>query len=79
MPVGIVVQKYGGTSVADPERIRAVAERIVAAKEAGNDVVVVVSAMGATTDELVDLAHQVCARPAPARWTCSSRRVSAYR
>lgn len=63
--MGIVVQKYGGTSVADPERIRAVAARVVAAKEGGNDVVVVVSAMGATTDELVGLAHQVSARPAP--------------
>lgn len=63
--MGIVVQKYGGTSVADPKRISAVAERIVATKEAGNEVVVVVSAMGATTDELVELAHQVSSRPAP--------------
>lgn len=63
--MGIVVQKYGGTSVADPERIRAVAARVVAAKEAGDDVVVVVSAMGATTDDLVGLAHQVSSRPAP--------------
>ncbi len=55
----IVVQKYGGTSVADPERISRVADRIVATRRAGNDVVVVVSAMGHTTDELIELAHAV--------------------
>jgi aspartate kinase len=54
-----VVQKYGGSSVADAERIKRVAERIVATRKAGNDVCVVVSAMGDTTDELLDLAHQV--------------------
>jgi aspartate kinase len=61
--VGLVVQKYGGSSVADAERIRRVAERIVATKKAGNDVVVIVSAMGDTTDELIDLAKQIV--PAP--------------
>ncbi len=57
--MGLVVQKYGGSSVADAERIKRVAERIVATRRAGNDVVVVVSAMGDTTDELLDLARQV--------------------
>jgi aspartate kinase len=57
------VQKYGGSSVADAAGIKRVAQRIVAARKAGNDVVVVVSAMGDTTDELRDLANQVS--PAP--------------
>ena len=61
--MGIVVQKYGGSSVADAEGIKRVAQRIVAAKRAGNDVVVVVSAMGDTTDELIDLAQQVSPLP----------------
>ena len=64
--VALVVQKYGGSSVADADRIRRVAERIVETKKAGNDVVVVVSAMGDTTDDLLDLAKQVCPAP-PAR------------
>jgi aspartate kinase len=61
--VALVVQKYGGSSVATAERIKRVAERIVAARKAGNEVVVVVSAMGDTTDELLDLAHQVSPLP----------------
>jgi len=64
--VALVVQKYGGSSVGDAERIRRVAERIVDRKKAGDDVVVVVSAMGDTTDELLDLAKQVAPVP-PAR------------
>jgi aspartate kinase len=64
--VGIVVQKYGGSSVADAEGIKRVARRVVEAKKAGNQVVVVVSAMGDTTDELIDLANQVSPVP-PAR------------
>ncbi|MDT4996431.1 MAG: aspartate kinase [Pseudonocardiales bacterium] len=60
---GIIVQKYGGSSVADAERIKRVAERIVATKKAGKDVVVVVSAMGDTTDELIDLARQIVPVP----------------
>ena len=59
----LIVQKYGGSSVADAERIKRVAERIVTARKAGHDVVVVVSAMGDTTDELIDLAHQVSPHP----------------
>ena len=62
--MGLVVQKYGGSSVADAERIKRVAERIVATKKDGNDVVVVVSAMGDTTDELIDLAKQIVPVPA---------------
>jgi aspartate kinase len=62
--LGIVVQKYGGSSVADVERINKVADRIAATKEAGQDVVVVVSAMGDTTDDLLALAKQVTPNPA---------------
>ncbi len=62
--MGIVVQKYGGSSVADAEGIKRVAQRIIEARRAGNDVVVVVSAMGDTTDELIDLAQQVSPLPA---------------
>jgi len=61
--VALVVQKYGGSSVGDAERIKRVAERIVATRRAGNDVVVVVSAMGDTTDELLQLALQVSPVP----------------
>ena len=61
--MGIVVQKYGGSSVADAEGVKRVAQRILDAKRAGNDVVVVVSAMGDTTDELIDLAEQVSPLP----------------
>ena len=63
--MGIVVQKYGGSSVADAAGIKRVAQRIVATKKAGHDVVVVVSAMGDTTDELIDLANQVTPLPPP--------------
>ena len=61
----IIVQKYGGTSVADVGRIRAVAERIVAARRDGFDVVVVVSAMGDSTDELMAMAHELAPIPNP--------------
>ena len=61
--MALIVQKYGGSSVADAERIKNVARRIVTTREKGNDVVVVVSAMGKTTDELIRLAHQVTERP----------------
>ena len=61
--MSLVVQKYGGTSVADPERLKAVAAHVVRSKEQGHDVVVVVSAMGKTTDELLHLAHQVSTSP----------------
>ena len=64
--MALIVQKYGGSSLESAERIRRVAERIVATKKQGNDVVVVCSAMGDTTDELLDLAAQVNPVP-PAR------------
>ncbi len=64
--MGLVVQKYGGSSVGTAERIKRVAERIVATRKDGHDVVVVVSAMGDTTDELMDLAQRVSPSP-PAR------------
>jgi len=63
--MAVVVQKYGGTSVADPERISLVADRVQATRQRGNDVVVVVSAMGSTTDQLLDLARQVTDSPSP--------------
>jgi aspartate kinase len=63
--VALIVQKYGGSSVADAESIKRVAKRIVATHKAGNEVVVAVSAMGDTTDELIDLAHQVAPIPDP--------------
>ena len=58
--MGLIVQKFGGTSVANAERIHKAAKRAISAKEKGNQVVVVVSAMGDTTDDLIDLAKQVC-------------------
>ena len=61
--MGLVVQKYGGSSVADAERIKRVAERIVATRKAGHDVCVVVSAMGDTTDDLLALAQEVSPLP----------------
>ena len=64
--MSLVVQKYGGTSVADSRRIERVARRVARTKRAGDDVVVVVSAMGNQTDELIDLAHRVSSSP-PAR------------
>jgi aspartate kinase len=63
--VGLVVQKYGGSSVANAEGIKRVAKRIVTTKKGGDDVVVIVSAMGDTTDELLDLAHEVTPTPPP--------------
>jgi aspartate kinase len=62
---GLVVMKFGGTSVGDTERLKRVAARCVAASDAGNRVVAVVSAMGKTTDDLIRLAHEISKRPAP--------------
>ena len=61
--MSLIVQKYGGSSVADAEKMKNVARRAIAAREKGNQVVVVVSAMGDTTDDLVDLAHQIASQP----------------
>lgn len=63
--VSLIVQKFGGSSVSDAESIKRVAKRIVDTRKAGNDVVVAVSAMGDTTDELIDLAHEVTPLPPP--------------
>ncbi|MGO1539557.1 MAG: aspartate kinase [Leucobacter sp.] len=63
--MALIVQKFGGSSVADAEGIKRVAKRIVETRRAGNDVVVAVSAMGDTTDELLDLASEVTPIPAP--------------
>ena len=73
----LIVQKFGGTSVADPQKILAAARKAIRAQQEGNQVVMVVSAMGENTDVLVDLAaqdHRSTRRPA--RWTCSSRPAS---
>ena len=59
----LIVQKYGGSSLADADKIRNVAQRIARGKDAGNSVVAVVSAMGDTTDDLIDLANEVSDRP----------------
>ena len=64
--MALIVQKYGGTSVADPERMRAVAEHVAFTRRRGDDVVVVVSAMGKTTDNLIKLANEV-SRTQPGR------------
>ena len=61
--MALIVQKYGGSSVADAEKIRNVARRVVEAREKGNEVVVVVSAMGDTTDDLIRLARQISPQP----------------
>src|SRR5687768_11554851 len=63
--MAIVVQKYGGSSVASAERIRAVAQRISKRRSEGDQVVAVVSAMGDTTDELIELASQITDHPEP--------------
>jgi aspartate kinase len=61
--MALVVQKYGGTSVANIERIRNVAQRVVKTYEQGNDLVVILSAMAGVTDQLIDLAHQAAKEP----------------
>jgi aspartate kinase len=63
--MALIVQKYGGTSVANPERIKKVADRVISAKNAGNDVIVVLSAMAGETNRLIDFAKQVQSRPSP--------------
>jgi aspartate kinase len=62
---GVVVMKFGGTSVGDTDKLKRVAERLVAAREQGTKVVAVLSAMGKTTDELIRLAHEVSSQPHP--------------
>jgi aspartate kinase len=62
--MALIVQKYGGSSVANPERIKRVAKRIIASKRRGGEVVVVVSALGDSTDRLIELAHRITGEPA---------------
>ena len=64
--MGLVVQKFGGTSVANAQRVMAAARRAIRTKQAGHQVLVVVSARGDTTDELIELAKEICEQP-PAR------------
>ncbi len=66
--MGLIVMKFGGTSVADAEKIRAAAQRAIAAKRKGNQVAMVVSAMGKTTDQLEALAHDVAKIPHKREW-----------
>lgn len=68
--MALIVQKYGGTSVGSVERIQAVAQRVATTVKAGNSVVVVVSAMGKTTDGLVKLANDISKSPAGGKWIC---------
>lgn len=63
--MALIVQKYGGTSVANPERIKAVAKRVIETRQAGHDVVVVLSAMAGETDRLIDLAYEMADEPDP--------------
>ncbi len=64
--MSIIVQKFGGSSVANPQKILAAARKAIRAQKQGHQVVMVVSAMGDATDDLIDLAHQITDRP-PAR------------
>ncbi len=63
--MNLIVQKFGGTSVENPETLKIVAQKIIDCKEAGNEVVVVVSAMGSSTDELINLANELSETPSP--------------
>ncbi|MDA2969928.1 MAG: aspartate kinase [Actinomycetota bacterium] len=63
--MSLIVQKFGGTSVANTESLQVVAQRIIDCKNKGNDVVVVPSAMGSSTDELINLAHELSSKPSP--------------
>ena len=74
-----IVMKFGGSSVADAEKVKNVAQRLVEAKERGLRVVGTVSAMGKTTDGLIDLANAVSPSRTRARWTCCCRPASASR
>lgn len=67
----LIVKKFGGTSVADKDRIFNVAKRCIRDYEAGNDVVVVLSAMGKYTDELIAKAKDINPNPPKERWICS--------
>ena len=68
--MALIVQKYGGSSVADTESIKRVAKRVVETEKKGNKVAVVVSAMGDTTDDLIDQPSASTPTRPSARWTC---------
>ena len=72
----LIVKKFGGSSVADKERIFNVAKRCIEDYEAGNDVVVVLSAMGKTTDHLIEMAHDINPKASKERWICFWQPVS---
>ena len=76
--MSIVVQKFGGSSVADAESVKRVAKRIVEYRQAGHEVVVVVSAMGDSTDDLIDLAQQVSPMPPARELDMLLTRMAAY-
>src|SRR5258705_13687018 len=80
-PTGIVVQKYGGSSVADVDKIKLVAQRIARTKASGKKVVVVVSAMGKTTNQLIDKARSISESPSRRELdmllTCGEREATA--
>ena len=73
--MSLIVQKFGGTSVADTDSLRIVAERIIDCKKNGNDVVVVPSAMGSSTDELTQLANDLSENQHQGNWICSYQQV----
>ena len=69
--MSLIVQKFGGTSVRDAERINNVADIVTSAYKEGNDVVVVVSAQGDTTDDFIEKAAEINEKPPSGRWICS--------
>lgn len=74
----LIVKKFGGSSVADKERIFNVARRCIEEYKKGNDVVVVLSAMGDTTDDLIAIAQKINPKAKKERWICSLPQVSRY-
>ena len=68
--MALIVQKYGGTSVGNAERIKNVARRVAESRAQGDQIVVVVSAMSGVTDSLIKLAKEIMPRRPSARWTC---------
>ena len=76
--MGLIVQKYGGTSVKDAERVMNVARRITDAYKAGNNVVVAVSAQGDTTDDLIEKAKEINPNASKREWICCFQQVSKF-
>lgn len=76
--MGLIVQKYGGTSVKDAERVMNVARRITDAYKAGNNVVVAVSAQGDTTDDLIEKAKEINQMLRSVKWICCFQQVSKF-